>query len=493
MEGIIGEYIKEVVLKNHSYFRAGSVTHFVLPSGAVIKRDANGEYSFGGIDDSNGVAFYIRFEPETIVTRGRRTASQNPTDTVQARAHLVAYAFGEYDINPQNWAAAIANLLRVIPFNGYAGPGTDIYLTVTGTNSSEYDVFLEETKQNLQSLQVFACVSVSFTLTYTPNSTCDVCTDIADICKQSTIPLIPCNCDDTGGGGGGGINCDDLVSCPVIISLQNSVITLADTKVAANSAVTGATKTKITYDSKGLVTAGTDATTADIADSTDRRYVTDAQRTVIQNTSGTNTGNETTGSIATINHAASAKTTPVDADEITGQDSASSFSLMRVTFLNLYNYIKAKLDAVYITTSIIKLTGDQTITSTSNTNITDWVFAATANKNYDVEGWIRIDDSGAAGGVKFAITIPTGATIDVNLFGTTNGNTAVSSQRLTASGTLNGTAFVSEAQGRYVFFRGEINIGSTAGNIQWQQANASTSQSSVIKKLGSSFYITPTN
>lgn len=59
-----------------------------------------------------------------------------------------------------------------------------------------------------------------------------------------------------------------------------------------NSAITGATKTKITYDSKGLVTAGADATTADIADSTNKRYVTDAQLTVLGNTSGTNTGDQ---------------------------------------------------------------------------------------------------------------------------------------------------------------------------------------------------------
>jgi hypothetical protein len=44
---------------------------------------------------------------------------------------------------------------------------------------------------------------------------------------------------------------------------------------AKNTAITGATKTKITYDAKGLVTSGADATTADISDSTDKRYVTD--------------------------------------------------------------------------------------------------------------------------------------------------------------------------------------------------------------------------
>ncbi len=48
-----------------------------------------------------------------------------------------------------------------------------------------------------------------------------------------------------------------------------------------NIAITGATKTKVTYDSKGLVTSGADATTADISDSTNKRYVTDAQLTAI--------------------------------------------------------------------------------------------------------------------------------------------------------------------------------------------------------------------
>lgn len=60
--------------------------------------------------------------------------------------------------------------------------------------------------------------------------------------------------------------------------------------VASNTAITGATKTKITYDAKGLVTAGTDATTADILASANKNYVTDAQLTVIGNTSGTNSG-----------------------------------------------------------------------------------------------------------------------------------------------------------------------------------------------------------
>lgn len=66
---------------------------------------------------------------------------------------------------------------------------------------------------------------------------------------------------------------------------KTSIITkLEFTPVESNSAITGATKTKVTYDAKGLVTAGTDATTSDIADSTNKRYVTDAEKSAITHT-----------------------------------------------------------------------------------------------------------------------------------------------------------------------------------------------------------------
>jgi hypothetical protein len=81
------------------------------------------------------------------------------------------------------------------------------------------------------------------------------------------------------------------------LSNQTDLQTALDGKVDENTAITGATKTKITYDSKGLVTAGADATTADIADSTNKRYVTDAQLVVVGNTSGTNTGDNAVNSL----------------------------------------------------------------------------------------------------------------------------------------------------------------------------------------------------
>jgi hypothetical protein len=58
------------------------------------------------------------------------------------------------------------------------------------------------------------------------------------------------------------------------------------------AAVSPATKTKITYNANGQVTAGADATTADIPDSVDKRYVTEAHLAKLAATSGTNTGDQ---------------------------------------------------------------------------------------------------------------------------------------------------------------------------------------------------------
>lgn len=88
-------------------------------------------------------------------------------------------------------------------------------------------------------------------------------------------------------------------------------------------------------------------TTADIADSTDKRYVTDAQLNVLENTSGTNTGNETAASIGTILNGATAKTTPVDADTIPLSDSAASGALKKLTWGNLLATAKTYFDTLY--------------------------------------------------------------------------------------------------------------------------------------------------
>jgi hypothetical protein len=52
-----------------------------------------------------------------------------------------------------------------------------------------------------------------------------------------------------------------------------------DAKVDENAAITGATKTKITYDAKGLVTAGTDIEAADLPSGIDATKIADGSVT----------------------------------------------------------------------------------------------------------------------------------------------------------------------------------------------------------------------
>ena len=66
-----------------------------------------------------------------------------------------------------------------------------------------------------------------------------------------------------------------------VISSIASLTTSLASKATLNSAITPGTKTKITYDANGFVTSGSNATTADINESTNRRYLTDDQQSFI--------------------------------------------------------------------------------------------------------------------------------------------------------------------------------------------------------------------
>ena len=148
--------------------------------------------------------------------------------------------------------------------------------------------------------------------------------------------------------------------------------------LVGNTAITGATKTKITYDSKGLVTSGADATTADIADSSNKRYVTDAQATVIGNTSGTNSGNETTTTTGALINGATAKTTPVDADFIGLMDSAASNVLKKLSWLNVKATLKTYFDTLY------QAVGTYLVASNNLSDLTNITTARTNLKMLDV-------------------------------------------------------------------------------------------------------------
>ena len=141
--------------------------------------------------------------------------------------------------------------------------------------------------------------------------------------------------------------------------------TLLNAKVTSNSAITAATKTKITYDAKGLVTSGADATTSDIADSLNKRYVTDAKLTVIGNTSGTNTGDQTlvglggVASNAAITGATKTKVTYDAKGLVTAGADATTADIAASTNKN------------YVTDAQLVVIGNTSGTNTNDVSVTD--------------------------------------------------------------------------------------------------------------------------
>ena len=85
----------------------------------------------------------------------------------------------------------------------------------------------------------------------------------------------------------------------------------------------------------------------------------------ITDLSGVNTGDETAASIAAIVTGATGKTTPVDADEVGITDSAASYGLKKLTFANLWAWVKSKIESVALST--ISITGTTNIGSPSST------------------------------------------------------------------------------------------------------------------------------
>ena len=107
--------------------------------------------------------------------------------------------------------------------------------------------------------------------------------------------------------------------------------------------------------------------TSNVPDTSNKRYVTDADLVKLGNTSGTNSGNETASTIGTLINGASEKTTPVDADMVGLMDSADSNVLKKLSWLSLRTALAALFAPKYTISEISYTGGDQTNNSTPPT------------------------------------------------------------------------------------------------------------------------------
>jgi hypothetical protein len=130
------------------------------------------------------------------------------------------------------------------------------------------------------------------------------------------------------------------------------------TKVTANGAITGATKTKVTYDAKGLVTAGADATQDDIGDGTTFKQYSATEKTKLAGIATAATANSSDATLlARANH--------------TGTQAES-------TVTNLVTDLAAKEPAITAGTTAQYYRGDKTMQTLNQDAVPD----GTTNKAY---------------------------------------------------------------------------------------------------------------
>lgn len=218
------------------------------------------------------------------------------------------------------------------------------------------------------------------------------------------------------------------------------------------------------------------ATTADLPDSTNKRYVTDAQLVVIGNTSGLNSGDQSTVSgnagtatalqtsrnidgqafngtaditvIAPGTHAATSKATPVDADEVSLVDSAASNVLKKLTWLNLKATLKTYFDTLY---AAVGSTGGYATIKDEGGSLT-----ARTIMDFVGAGVTAVDDSGNS---KTVITIPGSvASAFTQLANTTLGAPAANIDFTSISGSYNHLLLVTYLRTTRVATNDSVNI-----------------------------------
>jgi|694.fasta_scaffold69051_3 hypothetical protein len=188
---------------------------------------------------------------------------------------------------------------------------------------------------------------------------------------------------------GGGSNIEGL-SVSDVKSILN--YTASDVgAVATNSAITGATKTKITYDAKGLVTSGADATTADIADSVNKRYQTDNQQSFNDATSSIQTQLDAKQSKLLVKKLGASATIATTVESIIGNVEILGGTLASTDYLNIRSRAR-KTGAIgtyllryYLNTTSNSLTGATQI-AISGTQTTTSIISTSFERDFTIDG-----------------------------------------------------------------------------------------------------------
>lgn len=153
-----------------------------------------------------------------------------------------------------------------------------------------------------------------------------------------------------------------------------SVKAIVDYAVAADAAVLSSAATDATTKANAAQAAAIAASTpvshlgsggtahANVVAAGAAGFMSGADKTKLDAITGANSGDETGARIATLHHAASAKSALIDADEVTGGDSTSGFSLIRTTWTDVKTFLATWIGGGTIAGSFTTLAASGNVT-----------------------------------------------------------------------------------------------------------------------------------
>ena len=184
-------YIADEVATRNPYFNHYDGIAQQTSDGRVFRFSVANEKKFCGINDSEGIGFYVKVDPKVSYTLGKFITSTKQINEGNISCNLVAYQVNS-EINILNWIEKIVESLKSVDFTLYTGDERHIKVEIQSTSASPETIFKEETTKEFAWDASLKVISILYIVKFsTTKYDCNEC-NIFDQDCESNIPRQLC-------------------------------------------------------------------------------------------------------------------------------------------------------------------------------------------------------------------------------------------------------------------------------------------------------------